>query len=343
MPGTGKPGKILVIKLGALGDVVLALPHIARIQAAHPGQRVVLLTAPEYTPLLTSLPDIEVVAFPRKGFIAMARLLHWLSGQRVEMVYDLQGSLRSRIMTLLSLAPKRVGGRADFAYTHAPAAADPLPRHAFDRLNLLLAATGIEPARPDWRLPVMPVAASRVNDWLQGHGLTGQSLALLHAGSSPRWPSKRWPVEHFRELAQVLAGRGIQVIWIGGSDDTGLNRALASTTGIAAGGEFSYPELAALARQAVFAVTNDSGPMHILAAAGLPVYACFGPTDWQRSHALGQENRVLTNPVACSPCHLKSCPPERQHTCLQGISPATVIARLETDGFLCSEAQSKNN
>jgi ADP-heptose:LPS heptosyltransferase len=334
MPGTGKTGKILVIKLGALGDVVLALPHIARIHAAHPRQQVVLLTAPEYKPLLTALPGIEVVAFPRKGFIAMTRLLRWLSGQRVEVVYDLQGSLRSRIMTRLTRAPVRAGRCAGLAYTHAPAAADAIPQHPFDWLNRVLAATGIEPALSDWRLPGTPAARSRVKEWLQVHGLTGQSLVLLHAGSSLRWPSKRWPAAYFRNLAQVLAGYGLHVIWIGGSDDAGLNRMLASTTGIDASGEFSYPELAALAVYAVFAVTNDSGPMHILAATGLPVYACFGPTDWRRSHALGQENRVLTNPVSCSPCYLKSCPPEREHACLQGLTPAKVIARLETDGYL---------
>ena len=334
MPVECRAETVLVIKLGALGDVVLALPHIARIQASHPGHCLTVLTAPEYAPLFTALPGIEVVAFPRKGFIAMARLLRWLFGQRVEVVYDLQGSLRSRIMTLLTQAPVRVGGNTDFAYTHAPVAADATRRHACDRLNRLLAAAGIEPAVPDWRMPVLPAAQSRVNAWLHGHGLAEQSLVLLHAGSSPRWPSKRWPAAYFRELSQSLAGHGLHAIWIGGADDAGLNGTLARATGTDASGEFSYPELAALARHAVFALTNDSGPMHILAAAGLPVYAFFGPTDWRRSHAPGQQQRVLTNPVVCSPCLLPVCPPPQHHECLRGISPAMVIARLEADGLV---------
>jgi ADP-heptose:LPS heptosyltransferase len=74
--------------------------------------------------------------------------------------------------------------------------------------------------------------------------------------------------------------------------------------------------------------------MHVLSTANLPVYAFFGPTDWRRSHALGQQQRVLTNPVSCSPCFLPVCPSERRHECLQGISPALVIARLEADGLL---------
>jgi len=105
-------------------------------------------------------------------------------------------------------------------------------------------------------------------------------------------------------------------------------------SGIDATGRFDYRELAILAGHAAFAVTNDSGPMHVMSIAGLPVYAFFGPTDWRRSHALGQQQRVLTNPVFCSPCYLKSCPPERQHACMQGIRAAKVIARLEADGMV---------
>lgn len=337
MPAEHKAGTILVIKLGALGDVVLALPHIARIQAAHPGRCITVLTAPEYAPLFAALPGIDVVAFPRKGFIAMVRLLRWLFAQRIEVVYDLQGSSRSRIMTLLTQAPVRVGGSVAFAYTHAPPVAAAAWLHACDRLNRLLATVGIEPADPDWRMPVLPDAQSRVNDWLRGHGLSEQLLVLLHAGSSLRWPSKRWPATYFRELSQALAGQGLQVIWIGGADDTELNRTLASATGTDTSGEFSYPELAALARHAVFAVTNDSGPMHILAAAGLPVYAFFGPTDWRRSHAPGQQQHVLTHPVSCSPCQLRICPPKRRHACMRDLSPARVLARLQADGFLRSE------
>jgi ADP-heptose:LPS heptosyltransferase len=337
MPLEHKAGTILVIKLGALGDVVLALPPVARIQAAHPGRCITVLTAPEYAPLFAALPDVDVVAFPRKGFIPMARLLRWLFAQRVEVVYDLQGSLRSRIMTLLTQAPVRVGGSAAFAYTHAPPKADATRLHACDRLNRLLATVGIEPADPYWRMQVLPAAQSRVTDWLHGHGLAEQSLVLLHAGSSPRWPSKRWPAAHFRELALALAGRGLHVIWLGGADDAELNRTLGSATGTDASGEFSYPELAALARHAEFAVTNDSGPMHMLATAGLPVYACFGPTDWRRSHAQGQAERVLTSDADCSPCQLQVCPPQRRHVCMRDLLPARVLARLQADGFLKSE------
>jgi ADP-heptose:LPS heptosyltransferase len=324
--------KVLIIKLGALGDVVLSVPQLLRLVETHAGDRITLLTAPAYVELVYGLP-LQVVAFRRKGFIEMLRVVHWLLGQQFDVVYDLQGSLRSRMMTLLTQAGTRVGRSAGIAYTHAPLAA--MDRvHAFDRLNDVLVAGGVEAALPALRLPVSATTASRSTAWLQQHGLAGRPLVLVHAGSSRQWPAKRWDEAHYQALATALEARGFVVIWIGGEDERALNSRLASHAGVDATGAFSFAGLLALAGHAAFAVTNDSGPMHVLAAAGLPVYAFFGPTDWQRSHAPGQAARVLVNPVPCSPCHLQVCLPQRQHACLRGITPGTVLARLEADGLL---------
>jgi ADP-heptose:LPS heptosyltransferase len=150
---------ILIIKLGALGDVVLSTPQLLRLAEAHAGDRITLLTAPAYVELVTGLP-LQVVAFQRKGFIEMLRVLRWLLGQHFDVVYDLQGSLRSRIMTLLTQAARRVGRSPGIAYTHTPLAAGSV--HAFDRLNDVLVAGGIEAAVPELQLPAGTATASRV-------------------------------------------------------------------------------------------------------------------------------------------------------------------------------------
>jgi ADP-heptose:LPS heptosyltransferase len=339
-PPSGGADNILIIKLGALGDVVLFLPQLAHILEAHPGARVTLLTAPEYAGLVAGFPRLQVVCFGRRGMREMLRLLAWLPRRSFDLVYDLQGSRRSRIMTLLTRARRRVGRRPGLAYTHAPPAAT-AALHAFDRGNTVLVAAGIGAASPGFRSAWFAAAAPAVTAWLQENNLLGKRLVLLHAGSSRPWLSKRWEESAFRELATRLTDRGLTVVWTGADADRDLNRRLAAATGIDTTCRFDFRELAMLARHAVFALAGDSGPMHLFSTAGLPVYALFGPTDWRRSHALGQENRVLTNPVPCSPCYLKSCPTERQHACLQGISPAMVIARLEMDGVLRGTAQSK--
>jgi len=333
MAGVAGGRNILVIKLGALGDVMLSMPQLARILEAHSADRIMLLTAHEYSDLFTGFPCLEVVAFRRRGFVEMLRVLYWLIGHHFDIVYDLQGSLRSRVMTLVTQARLRAGITSGLAYTHTPAHGS-TPRYAFDRFNAVLTAAGLDAALPEPCLPATAEAEQAVSDWLQQHRLEQKRLVLMHAGSSRRWPAKRWPEAGFLALAQALEQCGLTVVWVGGEDERDVNRCLAKVVGVDATAAFSYAELAALGRHAVFAVTNDSGPMHVLAASRLPVYAFFGPTDWQRSHALGQESRVLVNPVPCSPCHLPVCPPERQHICLQGITSGEVLERLQRDGLL---------
>lgn len=327
-----RPRNILIIKLGALGDVVLSVPQLLRLVKAHAGDRITLLTAPAHVEVVADLP-LQVVAFQRKGFVEMLRVVRWLLGQHFDVVYDLQGSLRSRVMTLLTQAGKRVGRNPGIAYTHTPPSMSDSV-HAFDRLNDLLEAGGVAAASPALQLPVSATVTSRVAGWLQQQGLDSRRLVPVHAGSSRQWPAKRWDEAHYQALATILAARGFVVIWIGGEDERALNSRLACHAGVDATGAFSFAELRALAGHAAFAVTNDSGPMHVLSAAGLPVYAFFGPTDWQRSHALGQGSRVLINTVPCSPCQLPVCPPHHQHACLRGITPEAVLARLEVDGLL---------
>ena len=325
--------QILIIKLGALGDVVLATPQIARLLEAHAADRVTLLTAPDFRELFDGFHGLDVVTFKRKGLISMLGLLRWLHGRQFNVVYDLQGSLRSRIMTLLTQAQLRAGPAPALAYTHTP-----LPGngqgHAFDRFNAVLLAAGIDAAPALPCLPVNKAAVVQVETWLRQHGLAGKRLVLIHAGASGRWPSKCWPIKYFQELAMALENRGLSIIWLGGELERDLNSRLAGATGMDASAVFSLAELVALGRHAAFALSNDSGPMHLLSATSLPVYAFFGPTDWQRSHALGQAAHVLVNPVPCSPCHLPVCPPARKHVCLQGIAPEAVLARLQADGML---------
>ena len=323
---------ILVIKLGALGDVALSLPHIMKLAEAHANDRVSLLTAPACAELAAGLP-LQVVSFQRKGFVEMLRLMRWLLRQQFDVVYDLQGSLRSRLMTQLTQAEKRVGRRAGVAYTHVPAVSTS-GLHAFERFNAVLVAGGVDAASPGSKVPVSNAVTSRVTAWLQQQGLAGKKLVPMHAGSSRDWPAKRWPEAYFRLLAASLQDHGLQVVWIGSQDEQSLNERMAAHAGTDATAEFGLDGLLALAAQAVFAVSNDSGPMHVLAAAGLPVYAFFGPTDWRRSHALGQAERVLFKPVSCSPCHLPVCPPQQGHVCMQGMTPGAVIKRLAADGVL---------
>ena len=323
-----RSGGVLIVKLGALGDVMIATPAIRAIQRAERGRTIWLLTTPAFAPIFAHWPGLQVKSYPRKGVLAVAQALWWIRRRRFQRVYDLQGNDRSRMLCALSGIPERIGNARQFPYTRYPAETSfAHPRH---RLNALLAAAGINRMEP---FPWLPLSdGRRIDQWLDTHHLTQGGFALLHAGGNARWQTKRWP--YFAELAAALRERDFSVVWIGAGDDASLNRDLAAHGGIDATDRFSVCELAELGRRARFAITDDSGPMHVLACSGIPVYSFFGPTNWQRSHALGQAERVLTLGVECSPCHLPICRPGYGHACLRGLEVGKVLARLRSDGLI---------
>ncbi|MFP5344154.1 MAG: glycosyltransferase family 9 protein [Gammaproteobacteria bacterium] len=332
--------RVLAIRLGALGDMAIVTPFIERLLAVYPDAEVTLFTAPAYVSLFGRHPRIKVQAFERKGARAMLVALRWIRTQRFDVVYDFQGSLRCRLLCAVSGAVRRIGLDKAYPYTLWANPGDPdaaQDRHVFVRLNAMLRCAGLPAAEPRVMLVTDAAERAHVQRWLREKSLSGRPLVLMHTGSSARWVSRRWEERHFAELARALHERGLHVIWVGGPEERELNARLVAHGGVNAAEAFSVLELVELARQARFAVTNDSGPMHIIAAAGIPIYALFGPTDWRRSHALGQGERVLTHPVPCSPCYLPVCPPQREHRCLRDLTPQAVLQRLITDGMLSNQ------
>lgn len=328
--------KILVIKMSALGDVLMALPHVEAILSHHPDDAVWMLTGPSVKELFVNHPRLKVVALDRDrrfgGESRYGRLL-WVRKQAFDAVYDLQGNRTSRLLVRFSKSPRRVGTQPESIYHFHPAGfyRRDTRQHVFDRLNETLAAAGLHPAEPRTVLYPSGKDVDRVGCWKSTQGLTDKTFAVMHAGSSSDWPSKRWPAEYFLELARRVEACGLRCVWIGGPADGEINSSLAGRVGMDATGRFSILQLYELGKAAAFAVTNDSGPMHILAASGLPVYGFFGPTDWVRSHAVGQSQRVLQNPVACSPCFLNRCPPAKGHACLRNITPEAVFHKLKSE------------
>ncbi len=321
--------RVLIIKLGALGDIMIATPVIRRIQQAEDAAALTILTGDRYAPIFRHWPGLTVQNLGPGGISGAWQLLRWLRGAGFDRVYDLQCNDRSRLLCAASGIPELIGNAPVFPYTgYPPPAAGP---HPFARLNTVLAVAGVPPAEPCPWLPATREHTAKVDAWLEAQALCTRPMVLLHAGASPRWHSKRWP--YYPALAVRLHDWGYAIIWIGAEPDVALNRSLAARMGIDATGLFSVCELAELGRRARLAITNDSGPMHILSASGIPVYAFFGPTDPARSHALGQAQRVLSHAVVCSPCHLPQCPAERGHACLRDLPVEAVLARLRDDGF----------
>ena len=283
--------KILIIKLGALGDIITSTSIIKQITQHHKNDEISLLTSSEFAYLFSNFAELNDVSFNRKTLSSKVKSILWIRKKQFDRVYDLQSNDRTTLYCALSGSPFRAGNHPRFPYHVHPKTKYMGECHSFDRLNQILESANIEKAAPRPFLTITDEIIDEVTKWLNEKNLTDKPFVLLHAGSSPMHLQKRWPF--FSELAAAL-NECYSIIWIGGNDDIELNRSLSKDIGIDATNKFSILALAQLGKNAAFAVTNDSAPMHILSCSEIPVFGLFGPTYARRTHALGQMDNVIT-------------------------------------------------
>lgn len=316
--------KILIIKMGALGDVIISTPMIKQITGFHHDNPVWLLTSPPYLEIFKNRELLNVIAFPRKGLINTLKILAWIRRQKFSRVYDLQSNDRTAVICGLSGIPEKVGSRPGFPYNFHPPNKYTGQYHVFERLYEILESAGIKTDRQLPELVISDIDRKTVENFMETHNLTEKSFVVLHAGSSDRHPQKCWP--YFIDLANYLSQSGYGIIWTGADTEASTNQQYARITGIDSSGLFSINQLAELGRHACFAVTNDSGPMHVLATAGIHVFSFFGPTNWRRHHAIGQEQYV----IAAENNNNSEFRPQS----LENISLDQVISRLRSEKFI---------
>jgi ADP-heptose:LPS heptosyltransferase len=255
--------RVLVIKLGALGDFVQALGPAAAIRAHHGDAEITLLTTAPYRELALAAPYFDRVwVDERPGFFAplgLLRLRRRLREGRFGRVYDLQTSTRSSFYHLLMGRPQWSGIARGASHPHRGAERDRM--HTLDRQAEQLRLAGITSVP----LPDVSWAARDIGPF----GLSGR-LLLLVPGGAPHRPEKRWPVDHFAALAVLAARRRMTPVVIGGRAEATLGAVIAERCSTARDltGRTSFGEIVGLARMAQHAVGNDTGPMHLITAAG---------------------------------------------------------------------------
>jgi ADP-heptose:LPS heptosyltransferase len=272
--------RILVIKLGALGDVVLAQAAMARIRAAHPEAEITLLTTPPYAAIGEASPFVDrVEADGRpKGLKPTWAMLKRLREARYERVYDLQTSSRSSFyfQALRPDPPPWSGVAKGCALPHRNPDRDRM--HTLERQAEQLKDAGIWPHAPTGAGSAPPPDVS----WLvsgevrRALGLEGRYALLIPGGSAHRL-DKRWPAGRYAQLAQGLVRRDLQVAVIGGGDEAALCAEIVDKAPQvkSLAGRTSFADIASLAASASLAVGNDTGPMHLVAAAGAPSLTLF--------------------------------------------------------------------
>lgn len=269
---TAPKRRILVIKLGALGDFILATGPFSAIRAAHPHDEIVLLTTAPFAQLGRDCDLFDEVWIDERpsriNLIAIQRLRRRLRGGRFTRVYDLQTSGRSAwyFRLMRGFGRPQWSGVA-FGASHPHANHNRNNMHTIERQADQLAMAGI----PETPFPDLSWLTSDISRF----GLPDRFALLIPGGAAHR-PEKRWPAASYREIAGSISDRGVLPLVIGGPDEFDLAAEIAAN-GVAKSiaGDTSFADIAEMSRHAAGAVGNDTGPMHIAAICGCPSVVLF--------------------------------------------------------------------
>ncbi len=275
--GLTGPEHILVIKLGALGDFVQALGPMKAIRAHHPGAHITLLTTRPFAPLAwaAGLFDAIWIDGRERALGRHLRMIRRLRSGEFERVYDLQTSDRSSALyTLMGPHRPEWSGIAR-GCSHPHANPERAGMHTVERQREQLGIIGIDNVPlADLSFALTP---SRSNIAELGFNPRGQPFALLVPGGSAHRPAKRWPAKQYGLLARALAECGIRPVLIGTAAERDVAEIIlgACVSAVSLIDKTDFLQIAALGGRAQLAIGNDTGPMHLIAAAGCPSLVLF--------------------------------------------------------------------
>lgn len=301
--------RLLLVRLGSMGDIVHALPVVATLRAAFPEARLDWLVEARWQELIELNPDVSNV-IPVDTYVwrrnllrpgtwrSLAGLVRTLRQAEYEVALDLQGLYKSALPAWLSRAPRRIGfargvakesGAARF-YTEP--VRPPENVHVVE-MNLALAqAAGANDLRRSFSLPTSTEDDAGVEALLAQHHL--KDFFVLSPGGG--WGSKRWPAERYAVLHNELARqRGWRSVLNLGPGEERLAEEFLAHARVTQPVPLALPlrQLVALLRRARLVVGGDTGPVHVAAAAGTPVVGLFGPTDPVRNGPYGKRVVVV--------------------------------------------------
>jgi heptosyltransferase-1 len=346
--------RLLVVRLGAMGDILHALPAVTALRQAHPGWVIDWVVEPRWRALLaaegsagrqTGLNSVNPnPAQPIVDQIHLAPTRDWRKDPLVpktrheiknlrqalreadyDTVIDLQGAIRSAVVGRMAGCQRLIGEAepreraARWLFTEQ---VETHGDHVIEQDIELASAVAGDDLKPG--SPWLPVDTS-AEEW--GDGIlpreAPQPAILINPGAG--WGAKRWPVERYAAVAQGLIDRGFRVLVNAGPGEEPLAEAIVQTAAAATPLHCTLEQLIALTRRITLAIAGDTGPLHLACALGRPVVGIYGPTDPSRNGPFGTRFKVLRSPNSRRD-HTRHAEPEAG---LLTISPEDVLAAAD--------------
>ena len=329
--------KILIVKLGAVGDVVHSLPALHSLRKSFPDAFIAWAVERKSMDVITGNPDLdEVIIFERKelqkifkadGVLAAYRFFGEfatkLKGYNFDLVIDFQTLFKSGIITFATGAEKRIGfdkwRELNRLFTNFRIKAK--SRHTVDKYLELVEAAGGKPDATPVKIVYSDEDASYIDVFLSENELNKRPWVAINPGAS--WISKLWPIEKFAVLCDILIDSGIPVVIVWGPGEEHLVEGIVekATSQPHVAPPTSIKQLACLLERSALYVGGDTGPMHMSVTMGTPVVGVFGPSDPERNGPYGGGHRIIQADIDCIKCWKKRC---RSMECMEKVLAESV-------------------
>jgi len=353
--------KILVRAPNWVGDAVMAIPALEAIRRARASDEIMVLAQPAVADLYDGQPFADgILRYDIRGnhraWLGRERLIAALRKEKFDAAMLLQNAFEAAWLAWRAGIPERIGyardGRGPLLTRAVPVPRPgEIPKHeSHYYLELLRRAGWIDavPAISAIRLAIGDTAHASSESALRAAGARVNAWRCAIAPGASYGAAKCWPLGRFAQLADRLISEcDADVLFFGTPNEADLAARIRSrmkSPAISLVGETSMRDLAALFACCSVFIGNDSGAMHVAAAAGLPVLGIFGSTDPDGTSPVTDQFTLLREPVSCSPCFLRRCPVD--HRCMERIAVESVFAaalRVKNSGSKNLSARSAEN
>jgi heptosyltransferase-2 len=335
--------RILIVRTDRIGDVLLSTPVIKALRGKYPDSYIAMMVSPATKDIVEGNPYLdEVIIYDKdarhKSWLGTLKFAKKLKKKGFDIAVILHPANRVHLLTYLAGIPRRVGYERKLGFLLT----DKIPhtkqlglKHEVEYNFDLLKYIGVEAHNTDLFMPVNDDSDIAVEKIFASSGIkkTDKLLAIHPCASCP---SKIWPAERFARVADILAQKhGFKIVVVAGPKDIARTQDVIKNMRCAVidlAGKVSVSELASVLKRCALFISNDSGPVHMAVALGVPVISIFGrsqvglsPRRWGPT---GKASKVLHKQVGCIECLAHNC--QKEFACLKSITVEEVVSAAES-------------